>query len=158
MKGNAIVSAGVVVDKGKGGAGRQILFVKRPDGTVGIPAGRLLGNETPRECAVREFREETGYAVTLDGIQRIITIAGGKDNPPDIGFIFCGQIGPRVGEAEHEVVWIDSTEFLRLLEEEKIFRLQFHIPAFWDTIESYQLGSLDLIFGTVVPRDLPPAE
>lgn len=39
--------------------------------TLEIPAGKLDVNEDPLECAVRELKEETGYTVNSDSLEKI---------------------------------------------------------------------------------------
>ncbi|MBF0715019.1 NUDIX domain-containing protein [Gemelliphila palaticanis] len=39
--------------------------------TLEIPAGKLDVNEDPLECAVRELKEETGYTVNNDSLEKI---------------------------------------------------------------------------------------
>lgn len=145
---NASVSAGVVVKRitdNSSAFGWEVLFVLREDGTYGIPAGRLE-RETPRQCAIREFREETGYDVILEGLLRVITLSAGKEHPFSIGFIFKGQLGKCVGKGEKKLEWIRPQKFRELLGEDKIFLPQFHIPAFWDR----DIVPLDVVFETVV--------
>lgn len=145
---NASVSAGVVIkrttDESKA-FGWEVLFVLRPDGTYGLPAGHLE-NETPRQCAVRECLEETGYQVTLDGLLRVITIGSHSGVPLSIGFVFSGKLGNRTGNGQLEIKWISPQQFTELLGQQKIFLPQFHIPAFWDK----ELAPLDVVFESVV--------
>ncbi|MFF8280262.1 NUDIX hydrolase [Streptomyces lateritius] len=51
---------------GEGGAAIEIALVHRPKyDDWSLPKGKLKRNETPRECAVREVREETGQNCVL---------------------------------------------------------------------------------------------
>ena len=43
--------------------GTEILLVKRKDGSIGLPGGKLNANEAPEEGARRELYEETGLTV-----------------------------------------------------------------------------------------------
>ena len=65
-------SAVVVVEHGK------ILLVKRAiepkKGLWSLPAGFIEIDETVRECAARETKEETGLDVELDGIIDVVTV------------------------------------------------------------------------------------
>jgi len=54
-------------------------FAKKHEGWWTIPKGELLPDETPLECAVREFEEETGYTPSAPfKILEPITQKGGK--------------------------------------------------------------------------------
>lgn len=44
-------------------ANGKYLFLQRPDGQWGLPAGSIEPGETPFQCAVRETFEEVGYVV-----------------------------------------------------------------------------------------------
>jgi 8-oxo-dGTP diphosphatase len=70
---NPVPASGVViVQEGK------ILLVKRAieprKGLWSLPAGFIEIDETVRECAVRELKEETGLDVELDGIVDVATV------------------------------------------------------------------------------------
>jgi 8-oxo-dGTP pyrophosphatase MutT (NUDIX family) len=42
---------------------RRVLLLRKSDGTWDLPGGRLDIQESPRQCLVREIREETGLSV-----------------------------------------------------------------------------------------------
>jgi 8-oxo-dGTP pyrophosphatase MutT (NUDIX family) len=55
-------------------AAEKLLLLKRgpnesEGGTWGVPAGKIEGNETPDEAAVRELFEETGIAIGVMDLQ-----------------------------------------------------------------------------------------
>jgi 8-oxo-dGTP diphosphatase len=74
---NPVPAAAVVVLKDE-----TILLVKRAiepkRGLWSLPAGFIEIDETPRECAVREVKEETGLDVELDGL---VDVASVFDDP-----------------------------------------------------------------------------
>jgi 8-oxo-dGTP diphosphatase len=70
---NPVPAAAVVVLKGD-----AILLVKRAiepkAGLWSLPAGFIEVDETARECAVREVKEETGLEVELDGLLDVASV------------------------------------------------------------------------------------
>lgn len=50
--------------------GDAFVVIERLSDPVGLafPGGKIDPGETPAACAVREFGEETGFALTVDGI------------------------------------------------------------------------------------------
>ncbi|MEN9726974.1 MAG: hypothetical protein RL434_1340 [Pseudomonadota bacterium] len=57
-------------------ANRLLLLRRAPDrplgpDTWGFPAGHIEANETPRECAFRELREEAGPAVQVEELRAL---------------------------------------------------------------------------------------
>ena len=96
--------------------GNQILLVKRAahltnPNKYALPGGYLDRDETTAQAAVRELREETGYAGTVTDLFRIC------DNPDrrgedrqNVGFIYLVEVGEKSGESDDEVVevkWFD---------------------------------------------------
>ena len=59
-------------------AGREILVARRRDdalhlpGAWEFPGGKCEENETPKECAIREAREEVGIEIEIFGEREII--------------------------------------------------------------------------------------
>ena len=94
----------------------KILLVKRAahltnPNKYALPGGYLDRDETTAQAAVRELREETGYAGTVTDLFRIC------DNPDrrgedrqNVGFIYLVQVGEKNGESDDEiseVKWFD---------------------------------------------------
>ena len=88
-----------------------------------IPAGRLEPNEDPRNCAIRELREETGCeAKSIDFLVTIYTTPGFTDEKIHI-FMASGLV---LGATSHEpdefmtVEVVTLTRALQLIKEGKI--------------------------------------
>jgi 8-oxo-dGTP pyrophosphatase MutT (NUDIX family) len=147
---NARVSAGVVVEKGKG-LKREILMVVRTDGMLGFPAGEIKGAETPVQCATRECLEEIGYEVVIDGLIKIITLEPEEGSEgPSIGFLFHGTLGKKVTEGEHQIKWFSLTQLL-VFEKTHLFRPQFHMPALLELIAGWMVP-LTVFFSKPIAR------
>jgi ADP-ribose pyrophosphatase YjhB (NUDIX family) len=103
-------SAVVVVEDGK------ILLVRRAiepkKGLWSLPAGFIEIDETVRECAVREAKEETGLDVELDGIVDVVTVF---DDPRYVcllvvfaGHAVGGELAPGDDAAEAGTFGLDE--------------------------------------------------
>lgn len=57
--GNNFTGAGVIICTRDG----KVLILKKHNGIWGLPGGKPMGDETPRETALRETEEETGIIV-----------------------------------------------------------------------------------------------
>ena len=62
-------------------AGRPLLQLRANDGFWGLPGGFTEPNESPRETAVRETKEETGLTVELTDLVGIYTRKPGQYGP-----------------------------------------------------------------------------
>ena len=74
-----------------------------------LPGGRIERGETPHAAAVRETREETGLAVS---VERLLLVDAHR--PRDVSFVFSGhairgELEPQLGEIA-EVGWLSRAE------------------------------------------------
>ena len=92
--------AGIAVKNGN----RLLICQRSDDGRWSIPMGHMEKGETPRECAYREFYEETNLEITdkIKYVGRIRTSK--KGNPKSIMHIFLfeteREIHPSLDKAE----------------------------------------------------------
>lgn len=102
----------------------KILMLKRhpsrPQGlSWGIPAGKMDGNETSKEVAIRELYEETGLLVSADELSEVVRF---YVKHPEYDFIFdafaieSDKLPELVlGEEEHlEARWVTPEEAMQL--------------------------------------------
>jgi ADP-ribose pyrophosphatase YjhB (NUDIX family) len=89
-------TAGVVARDQRG---RLLLVQRADDGSWCLPGGRLEPGETWRACAEREFREETGLAVTIGGLLGVYSDPASQihsygDGPEVqfVGVVFEGRV------------------------------------------------------------------
>lgn len=70
---NPVPAAGVAIVRDE-----KILLVQRAieprKGRWSLPAGFIEVDETVRECAIRETKEETGFDVELDGVIDVVSV------------------------------------------------------------------------------------
>lgn len=123
------VSAGVVVTR-PGPVGREILCVRRPDGTIGIPAGHTESSDgSLGACAGREFLEEVGHRVILQHLVKIVFATDGISL--SIGVIFYGQPDGDILESKGElpILWLPTYRFLLYLTKGQVFKPHLNIQA-----------------------------
>jgi 8-oxo-dGTP diphosphatase len=65
--GRVRVATAVIVEKGKLLLAHRFPHVHLPD-LWEFPGGKIEGDETPEECAVREVREELGIEIAIEGL------------------------------------------------------------------------------------------
>ncbi|MGH9016156.1 MAG: NUDIX domain-containing protein [Acidimicrobiales bacterium] len=90
------VTAGVAACDRRG----WLLLVQRTDnGTWSLPGGHLDPGETWRECAEREFQEETGLTVTIEGLLGVYSDPATQrhhyrngDEVQLVGVVFTGRV------------------------------------------------------------------
>jgi len=87
------------------------------DLNVRLPKGKLDGDETPEQAAVREVREETGLAgrvvEPLGSVSYTYTTKRGKAVPKDVHFFLMELAAPDAGEPDGEfgrVFWCPLAE------------------------------------------------
>ena len=90
MSVRAKLFAGVIVEhEGK------ILLVRDAGGSFpgfDFPGGKVLWSEEVKDCSVREFKEETGYEVSLESLLGIYQRKTNEDEDDYIRFIFIGKL------------------------------------------------------------------
>ena len=91
---------------------RRVLLVKRGQspfvGLWGLPGGKLEANETPRDAARRELKEETGIEAEIDGIVDTVKIAAGEGTTYRLTVFFGRAAGGRLkaGSDSEMAAWI----------------------------------------------------
>ena len=119
MAENIILAAGGVVAR-KAAAGREFLVVHRQRyGDWCLPKGKLQAGETPEQAALREVREETGYAVELDSFLGEARYAV-NGVPKIVRFWNMRPVGPSHGiqdkDEVQEAVWMTGDQALARLD------------------------------------------
>jgi ADP-ribose diphosphatase len=90
---------------------------------IELPAGTLNNGEDPRECAIRELEEETGYrAATLVERARFFTTPGFTT---ELMYLYeaSGLVKTQMNPDEDEIIEIDIvpfTEALRMIDDGRI--------------------------------------
>ncbi len=95
-------SCGAVIYRTEGGK-RLYLVEHTPSGKTVLPKGHVEGNETETETALREIREETNLAVSLDtSFREVATYSPHADCIKDVVFFLAqpagGELIPQPGE------------------------------------------------------------
>lgn len=87
--------------------------------------GKLLPNETPEECLIREVKEETGYNVLNYNFRGLVIFNFNDDDPLYMYLYTCSDFNGKILKdcPEGELKWIDKKEVknLNLWEGDKIF-------------------------------------
>lgn len=109
-----------------------------------IPAGKLEIGETPKECAIRELKEETGYSADLIKVFPIITFSGKR---PMIMIHFLGQNEKLVQKCETDEIlgleWVDISDFHNL--DSSQFRNYEVFELIINSLLNNQIYDLDLL-------------
>lgn len=114
---NSLVPAAsaVVVDD----AGRVLLQRRVDNGKWALPGGGMKIGESVAGCAVRETKEETGYAVEVVGVvgiysdpAHVFAYDDGEVRQEFSICLLCRPVGGElaVSEESHEVVWFRPDE------------------------------------------------
>ena len=94
----------------------QILMVLRKTdpqkGFWSFPGGYMSWNETVKDCAIREFEEETGFTITSAKLHGVYSDPKRDlDGRQNIDHCFIGEVGEKMGEKDSEeigeVKWFD---------------------------------------------------
>jgi mutator protein MutT len=99
-------------------AGCYLIGTRGPDGPLPgyaeFPGGKCLPDESPEACTVRECREETHLAVTVDRLllRQEHTYPHGT---VDLHFFLCHPVeASLIRDEHHGFVWIPAGELPRL--------------------------------------------
>lgn len=83
---------------------RYYLILKSTQGHTTLCKGHVEGDETERQTAVREIREETGLTVDfLDGFREVITYSPSPDCVKDVVFFLARASGGALACQPEEV-------------------------------------------------------
>ena len=96
----------IVIDEGK------VLLIKQTKGHWGLPKGHVEENETEKETALREVKEETNYDVEIIGDYRFVEryITDTKIDKEVVYFI-AKKVGGNAEKQEAEVTDIKWCSF-----------------------------------------------
>lgn len=86
---------------------KKILLVRQIDGNWYLPKGHVEKNETEKETAIREVKEETGVDVKIvTDFRKVITYMVGEDISKDVVFFIAKYIGGNDKKQEEEILEI----------------------------------------------------
>jgi 8-oxo-dGTP diphosphatase len=102
--------------------GLQVALVHRPEqADWSFPKGKLEGEETDEQAALREVAEETGYTCELGVLVGTIGYRDGKNRPKVVRFFLMrplsGEFTPN--DEVDELAWVPLGEAGRLLSYER---------------------------------------
>lgn len=87
----------------------RFLFLKRPDGVWGIPAGKIEPSETSAQAAARETWEETRYVCSRPLLPGFNDVRGGVDFTM-FNYEADGEFSPTLNYEHLGFVWADLDE------------------------------------------------
>ena len=93
----------------------KVLLVQQKKGNWGLPKGRVEKNETERETAIREVKEETNIDVVIEDENKkyIDTYYAKKNQFKEVVFFLAkkvrGEMKPQENEIKN-VEWVDLSE------------------------------------------------
>ena len=102
----------------------QVLIIRQNEGHWCFPKGHVEGDETERETALREVKEETGFTLTDYQLRGIVTFISDQwVNESMYLFTATGFTGEMIQCEEGELVWVEKDKLfdLHLWEGDKIF-------------------------------------
>ncbi len=95
------------------------LVIKQTKGHYSFPKGHVEENETERETALREVKEETGFDISFVGdFRKVITYMPNDDVLKDVVFFLGNVIGGVLKAQEEEVVeikWLNYEDALSVI-------------------------------------------
>jgi ADP-ribose pyrophosphatase YjhB (NUDIX family) len=105
--------------------GRILLVRRADDGTWCLPGGRVELGESVSDCARREFAEETGQSVDVNGLLGVYSRPKEQTHTyPDgavvqfVAVVFTGVAGPTIGPLAGDTVearWFSPSELPSLM-------------------------------------------
>jgi mutator protein MutT len=95
-------------------AGEYLVGTRGPDGPLPgcaeFPGGKCLPDETPRDCAIRECREETGLAVIAERLLLNCRFDY-PHGPVELHFWLCRPADPsQRADAHHGFRWVPAEQ------------------------------------------------
>lgn len=142
--------------------GERMLLIKKKrgvgEGLFNGPGGKIEGDETPQECAIRETREETGVHIPEDAVEKrgeLRFVFG--DDPFMYVHIFTAdtyrgepeeteEAAPHwfhVDDLPYEEMWPDDKHWMPLMLDGHIFEGAFYFDEEGDEIQDYDLESIE---------------
>lgn len=106
--------------------------------------GKLIGGETPEECARREIEEESGLQVGKLSLKGLLTFPRFANEEDWYAFVFLAEQpnGDLIDSPEGKLEWIDNTDLLKLnLWEGDLFFIPWlDQPGFFSAKFNYENG------------------
>jgi 8-oxo-dGTP diphosphatase len=111
----SIVCAAGIIRRG----GKILIAQRKPDSRLEplkweFPGGKIEFGEDPRECLVREIKEEMGFVVSVGEVFDVVSHNYRKDGKTHHVLLLCYLCDHRSGEPVpidcHDVKWVDERE------------------------------------------------
>jgi ADP-ribose pyrophosphatase YjhB (NUDIX family) len=111
-----IVSCSILVVKNK----KVLLVQENKMAKFGLPGGKLEFGETLRECAKREFFEETGAKAKIKHLVMISQKPASRENNNVVRFIFQAESDDQFNSGEMQCKYFTQNEIDDLVATEKL--------------------------------------
>lgn len=131
-----VVGANIIENDG------EILLVKEgkqvAEDTWNLPAGSMEESENPKECAVREAKEETGLEIEPEGLVGVYVDTSDDGSEKVVNFVFQSKVGEREASAADQ----ETVKKVEWYNPEEVKEFNLRTQYIKDAVEDFRSGKI----------------